>query len=176
VTAWARGRLPQGDSEGPGELTLTAGGPHVPDTTATIEVGADGESTAVAPAPPQVVSQGTTAHQWSCSHQATRDLNLLAPGAVAIQVATARTVDALGSSADTTVLPARPSGLWGGAAAAPDGKGRVELGYVDCIGATVRFAGAPLVARLASVYADGSTGPWSEAISLEVPPEPSDDG
>jgi len=153
------------DTDGPGKLTLTANGEHFPETSVEVKV----TDTSWTPAPVTIVRQGATAHQWTCSHQATRDLDVKAPGAVGFRVRSARTAEALATDGAEVLLPTQPSVLWGRPS---KGAQRLELGHVDCLGDTVSFDGKPLVVQLAAVYPDGSNGPWGAPIELALPPDP----
>jgi len=155
------------DTDGPGRVSLEARWPEgtgVAPVTAELRVRAG----AVEVPPVQITAEGATAESWTCSHQATRDLSLRAPGALGFVVrAAADGVPLDGPEVQEVVLPPHPDLLWG----SRDGRGqRLELGHADCLGDTLVFAGS-LTVQIAAIGAGGQRGPWTAPRVLEVPVE-----
>lgn len=128
-----------------------------------------------APEPPrasgvEIVGQGETHHRWTCSHQSTIDL-ALSVDAPAYRVEWAETAEDWANGRHRSViLPPDLARFFGQA-----GGSRLQLGYVNCMGATLEWKTPQIWVGVSALMSDGTQTPLARAPARLERPDPSPD-
>lgn len=115
---------------------------------------------------PRIEDAGVTRTAWMCSFQESRDLRIAAPGAVALELVWADSLDAWNAGdRQRAVFPDHPGRLWGQGAPEP----RIELGHLSCFGETFDWDRAEVWIGVRALTLDGRDGEISAPIRVRAP-------
>jgi hypothetical protein len=153
------------DTSGDGRVSLKASWTHYGSETLEASVTVRESWSAPALSAPSVQDAGVTRLSWTCSHQETRDLAVVAPAAVAYELVWA------GSEADwargevqTATLPSHWSQVFG-ERRSPE----LALGHLNCTGEWFEWRLPRVWVGLRALYADGSRSPLSAPLAVAAP-------